>query len=217
MEPCKLQMDQPSCKRIYVERTLALIKPNAVDKAEEIEDIILKAGFTILQKRKLQLSPEQCSDFYADQYGKLFFPSLTAFMSSGPIVALTLARDDAVTHWKSIIGPVNSVKARETHPECLRAKYGTSDLKNGLHGSATFSVAKREIKFMFPNSIIEPFPSKEATAEYLSRYVNPTLLQGLINLCKHKPQNPCIWLADWLIKNNPNKPQICDGCRERQP
>lgn len=69
------------------------------------------------QKRKLQLSPEQCSDFYADQYGKDFFSSLTAFMSSGPIIAMTLARSDAITHWKFVIGPVNSIRARETHPE----------------------------------------------------------------------------------------------------
>ncbi|XP_041654125.1 nucleoside diphosphate kinase homolog 5 [Cheilinus undulatus] len=204
-------MDQPSRPRIYVERTLALFKPNAVDKAEEIEDIILKSGFTILQKRRLQLSPEQCSDFYSDLYGKHFFPSLTAFMSSGPIIALTLARDNAIAHWKSIIGPVNSIKARETHPQSLRAKYGTSDLKNALHGSESLSAAEREIKFMFPNSIIEPFPSKEATAEYLSKYLNPTLLRGLTDLCKNKPKNPCIWLADWLIKNDPNRPQICDG------
>uniref|UniRef100_UPI0037E9B8D1 nucleoside diphosphate kinase homolog 5 n=1 Tax=Semicossyphus pulcher TaxID=241346 RepID=UPI0037E9B8D1 len=204
-------MEQSSHPRIYVERTLALIKPNAIDKADEIEDIILKSGFTILQKRMLQLSPEQCSDFYADQYGKLFFPSLTAFMSSGPIVALTLTRHNAIAHWKSIIGPFNSIKARETHPECLRAKYGTSDLKNALHGSESFHAAEREIKFMFPNSVIEPFPSKEEIAEYLSRYVNPTLLRGLTDLCKHKPHNPCIWLADWLIKNDPNKPQICEG------
>ncbi|XP_038555116.1 nucleoside diphosphate kinase homolog 5 isoform X2 [Micropterus salmoides] len=164
-------MDQTSClPRIYVERTLALIKPDAIHKAEEIEDIILRSGFIILQKRMLQLSPEQCSDFYADQYGKLFFPSLTAFMSSGPTIAMTLARDNAITHWKSIIGPVNSIKARETHPECLRAKYGSSDLKNALHGSESFHAAEREIKFMFPNSIIEPFPSREATEEYLSRF-----------------------------------------------
>lgn len=69
------------------------------------------------QKRKLHLSLEQCCDFYADQYGKPVFPSLTAFMSSGPTMALTLARKNAVAHWKSIIGPVNSMKARETHPE----------------------------------------------------------------------------------------------------
>ncbi|KAL7395870.1 hypothetical protein ABVT39_024618 [Epinephelus coioides] len=203
-------MDQTSYHRIYVEKTLALIKPDAIHTAEEIQDIILKSGFMILQKRKLQLSPEQCSDFYADQYGKLFFPSLTAFMSSGPIIAMTLARDNAITHWKSLMGPANSTKARETHPGCLRAKYGVSDLKNALHGSESFHAAEREIKFMFPNSVIEPFPSREATQEYLSRYVNPTLLCGLTALCKHKPHNPCIWLADWLIKNDPNKPQICD-------
>lgn len=68
------------------------------------------------QKRKLQLSPEQCSDFYADQYGKPSFYSLTTFMTSGPIIALTLARENAIAHWKSIIGPVSIAKARETQP-----------------------------------------------------------------------------------------------------
>ncbi|XP_026186944.1 nucleoside diphosphate kinase homolog 5 isoform X1 [Mastacembelus armatus] len=144
-------MARTSIPRIYVERTLAVIKPDAIDKAEEIEDIIVKSGFVILQRRKLQLSPEKCSEFYADQYGKLNFPSLIAFMSSGPIVALTLARNNAIAHWKSIIGPVNSTKAREIHPKCLRAKYGTSDLENAVHGSESFNAAEREIKFMFPN------------------------------------------------------------------
>ncbi|KAF7662485.1 hypothetical protein LDENG_00234500 [Lucifuga dentata] len=197
--------------RVYVEKTLALIKPDAIDKAEEIEDIILKSGFIILQKRRLQLSPEQCSDFYAEQYGKPLFPSLTAFMSSGPVVALSMARDNAIAHWKDIIGPVNSTKAKETHPECLRAKYGTSDLRNALHGSESFDAAEREIKFMFPHSLIDPLPGRDTAKEYLTRYVNPTLLHGLTELCKHKPLNPSNWLADWLIKNNPNKPQIYDG------
>ncbi|XP_037531807.1 nucleoside diphosphate kinase homolog 5 [Nematolebias whitei] len=206
-------MDAGSC--IYAERTLAIIKPDAIHKSEEIEDVILKSGFIILQKRMLQLSPEQCSDFYADQYGKLIFPSLTAFMSSGPVVALTLARDDAVARWKSIIGPANITKAKETHPECLRAKYGSSDLHNALHGSDSFHAAVREIKFMFPNTTIELFPSRETTEEYLSKYVTPVLLRGLTELCKEKPLNPRIWLADWLMKNNPDQPQICDGVMGR--
>ena len=67
------------------------------------------------QRRKLQLSPEQCSDFYAEHYGKLSFPSLTAFMSSGPITALALARENAVAHWKALIGPAQ--RARATEPE----------------------------------------------------------------------------------------------------
>ncbi|XP_061758068.1 nucleoside diphosphate kinase homolog 5 [Nerophis ophidion] len=204
-EPKVDEINTSEFTRIYVERTLAIIKPDAVHKSQEIEDIILTSGFTILQKRKLQLSPEQCSDFYIDQHGKLTFDRLTAYMSSGPIMALTLARDNAITLWKSIIGPL---KAPESHPECLRAKYGTSELQNALHGSDSFHVAEREIKFMFPNTLT--VPTREETEEYLSRYVNQTLLQGLTELCKHKPLNPCVWLADWLIKNNPNKPQISD-------
>ncbi|XP_037252498.1 nucleoside diphosphate kinase homolog 5 isoform X2 [Falco rusticolus] len=102
------------------------------------------------QKRKLQLSPEQCSNFYADQYGKGFFPNLTAYMSSGPLVAMILARHCAVSYWKELLGPSNSVTARRTHPHSLRAIYGTDDLRNALHGSLSISSAEREIRFMFP-------------------------------------------------------------------
>uniref|UniRef100_A0A672I635 Nucleoside diphosphate kinase B n=1 Tax=Salarias fasciatus TaxID=181472 RepID=A0A672I635_SALFA len=192
-------MDQTP--RIYVERTLAIIKPDAFDKAEEIEDVIIKSGFTILQKRTLQLSPEQCSDFYADQFGTHFFPRLTAFMSSGPIFAMTLARNDAIAHWNSIIGPPNITKARDSHPDCLRAKYGSSDLKNAVHGSESLDAAVREIKFMFPTSVIEPFPSREAPEDYLRRCVNPILLRGLTELCKEKPLNPCLGQAP--ARHNP--------------
>ncbi|XP_068596913.1 nucleoside diphosphate kinase homolog 5 [Brachionichthys hirsutus] len=204
-------MKQTLNPRIYVERTLAIVKPDAVHRAEEIEEAILESGFTIVQKRTLQLSPEQCSDFYADQYGKLSFPSLTAFMSSGPIIALTLACHDAIARWKSIMGPGNSIQAREIHPESLRAKYGTNELKNALHGSETIHAAVREIKFIFPNTVIEPVPSREDPNQYLSRLVNPTLLHGLTEVCRHKPYNPCLWLANWLIKNNPNMPKISNG------
>ncbi|XP_064528236.1 nucleoside diphosphate kinase homolog 5 isoform X4 [Pseudopipra pipra] len=102
--------------QIYVEKTLAIIKPDVIHKEEEIEDIILRSGFTIVQKRRLQLSPEQCSNFYADQFGKVFFPNLTAYMSSGPLVAMVLARHCAISHWKELLGPSNSLRARITHP-----------------------------------------------------------------------------------------------------
>nr|XP_057919279.1 nucleoside diphosphate kinase homolog 5-like [Doryrhamphus excisus] len=199
---------EPVSYSISVETTLALIKPDAVHKSEEIEDIIQRNGFNILERRTLLLTPEQCSDFYALHYGKLIFPGLTAYMSSGPIIALRLARDNAIAHWKSIIGPA---KATESHPECLRAKYGTSELQNALHGSGSLLAAERELRFMFPYTVIERVHTREFTIEYLSRHVNQTLMQGLVELCKHKPLNPCVWLADWLIKHNPNKPQISYG------
>ncbi|KAK3564669.1 hypothetical protein QTP86_024824 [Hemibagrus guttatus] len=238
MEEDTLEHQHTPPPRIFVERTLALIKPDAVDKADEIEDVILLSGFTILQKvvslnpcstkllwlgktlnsqdlgdkfdvgncnnlvilhhltlqqkRKLQLSPEQCSDFYAKHYGQPFFPSLTAFMSSGPVIALALARHRAIATWKSLMGPSNSAKAKETHPESLRARFGTSDLRNAVHGSETFSAAERELKFIFPNSVIEPIPKGEAATDYLSRNINPTLLTGLTELCKTKPADPFV-------------------------
>nr|XP_033782716.1 nucleoside diphosphate kinase homolog 5 isoform X1 [Geotrypetes seraphini] len=203
--------------QIYVERTLALIKPDAVHRAEEIEDIILRTGFTIIQKRKLQLSPEQCSDFYAEQYGKMFFPSLTAFMSSAPIVAMTIARQNAVAYWKELMGPTNSLIAKETHPTSLRAVFGNDDLRNAVHGSSSFTSAEREIRFMFPNAIIEPIPVGQAAKDFLTIFVNPTLLIGLTELCKQKPEDPIIWLANWLLDHNPNKPKVMENVIVAEP
>ncbi|XP_077182826.1 nucleoside diphosphate kinase homolog 5 isoform X1 [Paroedura picta] len=194
--------------QIYVERTLAIIKPDIIHKEDEIEDIILRSGFTIVQKRKLQLSPEQCSNFYVEQYGKMFFPNLTAYMSSGPLTAMVLARHRAISYWKELLGPANTVIAKENYPDSLRAIYGTDDLRNALHGSSSFSSAEREIRFMFPEVIIEPIPVGQAAKDYLTCYVTPTLLKGLTALCKRKPADPFTWLADWLIEHNPNTPRL---------
>lgn len=202
-----VRMEPP---HIYVERSLAIIKPDAIHKSEEIEDIILRSGFAVLQKRRVHLTPEQASDFYAEHYGKLFFPSLVAYMSSGPIIALVIAKDSAIAHWRELIGPTNTIKARQTHPDCLRAVYGTDDQRNALHGSDSFSSAEREIRFFFPDSVVEPVPIGQAAKDYLAKAVNPTLLKGLTELCKQKPIDPVIWLADWLLENNPNKPRVRD-------
>ncbi|XP_073505600.1 nucleoside diphosphate kinase homolog 5 [Phyllobates terribilis] len=194
--------------RIQVERTLALIKPDVLHKAEEIEDIILHSGFQIVQKIKVHLSPEKCSDFYYEQYGKMFFPSLTAYMSSGPIIAMVLARHDAINFWRQIMGPSNSLQAKETYPESIRAIYGTDDLRNAVHGSYCLTSAEREIRFMFPEAPIEPMPAGQGALDYLDLFVNPTLLSGFINLCKQKPSDPYIWLADWLLKHNTSRPEV---------
>ena len=71
----------------------------------------------INQQRRVHLTPEQASDFYAEHYGKLFFPSLVAYMSSGPIIVLMIAKDQAISYWRELIGPTNTIKARQTHPE----------------------------------------------------------------------------------------------------
>ncbi|KAL6091584.1 hypothetical protein STEG23_001239 [Scotinomys teguina] len=160
------------------------------------------------ERRKLHLSPEHCSNFYVEQYGKMFFPNLTAYMSSGPLVTMILARYNAISYWKELMGPSNSLLAKETHPDSLRAIYGTDELRNALHGSKDFAASEREIRFMFPDVIIEPIPIGQAAKDYLNLHIMPTLLRGLTELCKQKPADPYSWLADWLLKNNPNKPKL---------
>ena len=63
------------------------------------------------------MTPEQASEFYAEHFGKLFFPSLVAYMSQGPVMALLLAREKAVPYWRELIGPTNAIIARSTHPD----------------------------------------------------------------------------------------------------
>lgn len=90
----------------------------------------------------------------------------------------------------------------------MRAVYGTDSTKNALHGSDSYSSAEREIHFFFPDSVVEPVSTGQAAKDYLTRTVTPTLLKGLTELCKMKPAEPIIWLADWLVVNNPNKPRV---------
>ncbi|XP_061408093.1 nucleoside diphosphate kinase homolog 5 [Lethenteron reissneri] len=200
--------------QILLPRTLAIVKPEALEAATQIRECIAQAGFTVLQCRRVHLSPEQCSELYSEHFGKMIFPSLVAYMSSGPILAMVLARHRATELWQQLMGPRNSEKARQSHPDSLRALYGTDELRNAVHGSDNPGAAEREIRFFFPDAILEPIPESPAAREYLERSVNPTLLAGLTQLCKHKPADPVVWLADWLVRNNPNKPVVTDEQQE---
>jgi len=208
MSSTEANQNQEKSSYILVEQTLAIIKPDAIAKTDEIEEIILRHGFYILRKRRMQLTPEQTSEFYAEHYGKMFFPSLIAYMSSGPILALILAREDAVTYWRQIIGPTQTSKARDEAPESLRALFGTDNQKNAVHGSDSTNSAVREIHFFFPDAILDPLPTGQEAKDYLARSVNPTLQKGLAALCRQKPAEPILWLASWLLKNDPNRPKI---------
>lgn len=73
--------------------------------------------YVLSQERRVHLTPEQASDFYAEHYGKLFFPSLVAYMSSGPVLAMVLAREKGISYWRELVGPTNTIKARQTHPD----------------------------------------------------------------------------------------------------
>uniref|UniRef100_A0A673TA08 Nucleoside diphosphate kinase homolog 7 n=1 Tax=Suricata suricatta TaxID=37032 RepID=A0A673TA08_SURSU len=117
------------------EKTLALIKPDAVSKAGEIIEMINKAGFTITKLKMMMLSSE-----------------LIQFITSGPTIAMEILRDDAICEWKRLLGPANSGLARADAPGSLRALFGTDGIRNAAHGPDSFASAAREMELFFPSS-----------------------------------------------------------------
>ncbi|XP_063217470.1 nucleoside diphosphate kinase homolog 5-like isoform X2 [Bacillus rossius redtenbacheri] len=203
-------MENASVPEVSLERTLAIVKPIAVKHLQDIIDVINSNGYEIIQKRMVTLTLEQASEFYERQEGLPSFPLLVTYMASGPVVALCLMGRDAVQGWRTLLGPDDPAEAHQYFPFSLRARFGSPDLEfeNALHGSATAEEAVREIHFFFPEMIVEPLLTGSALQSYLAESVNPTLLEGLAELCKVKPVDPVVWLADWLLLNNPNKPTV---------
>ena len=130
------------------EKTLAIIKPDAVKKRvigriiQRIED----EGFNILGLKMVQLTLEEAKKFYAVHKDKPFYDSLTEFMSSGPIVVLLLEGEQAIKHWRKVMGATNPAEAR---PGTLRREFGFSIERNAVHGSDGPQTAETEIKFFF--------------------------------------------------------------------
>jgi nucleoside diphosphate kinase len=101
------------------EQTVALIKPDAygAGRKDAIYERILEAGFTIAQESELIMTLDQATEFYKEHEGKSFYDNLINWMSSAPIYAMVLERNDAIKAWRTLAGPTNSNTARETAPE----------------------------------------------------------------------------------------------------
>ncbi|MBP7795109.1 MAG: nucleoside-diphosphate kinase, partial [Candidatus Saccharicenans sp.] len=125
------------------EKTLAIIKPDAVKKRvigriiQRVED----EGFNILGLKMLKLSLEEAKKFYAVHKEKPFYEGLTEFMSSGPIVVLLLEGEQAIKHWREVMGATNPAEAR---PGTLRREFGFSIERNAVHGSDSPQTAEAE-------------------------------------------------------------------------
>jgi len=141
------------------ERTFAMIKPDAVGSghvAKIIEEIEAH-GFTIAAKKETTLTIEQTKHFYIEHKDRPFYHDLTHFMSSGPVVLIGLERSRAIKAWRTLMGPTNSLKAREQQPHSLRAKFGVDGQKNATHGSDSPASAVRELSIFFPELIERTF------------------------------------------------------------
>jgi nucleoside-diphosphate kinase len=131
--------------------TLTMIKPEAVGKNHigPILNLINKAGFVIAAMKLTKLSTRQAEAFYAVHRDKPFYADLVGFMSSGPIVAAILEKDNAVEDYRKLIGATNPVNADEG---TIRKLYAESLQMNAVHGSDSDENAKLEADFFFAES-----------------------------------------------------------------
>ena len=139
------------------EKTLALVKPHAVDNLGRIMDIILANELTISKIQLIQLQRRDAEEFYGEHQGRPFFPALTGMMSQAPIVAMELIGMDAVAKWRALLGPTNADEARSTAPNSIRAQFGVDTTQNACHGSDSAESADRELGFFFGRN--KPWPT----------------------------------------------------------
>ena len=136
-----------------VERTLAIIKPDAVAarQAGDILGIIGQNGFRIAGMRMVRLRTEQAEGFYAVHKGRPFFGDLVRFMISGPVMVQVLEGEDAIARNRELMGATDPQKAA---PGTIRADFAQSIDANAVHGSDGPETAAFEIAYFFPSSEI---------------------------------------------------------------
>lgn len=130
------------------QRTFSIVKPDAFRKghAGAILAEIEKAGFRIVALKKLSITKTQAEGFYYVHKERPFFGSLTTFMSSGPMVAMVLEKENAIADLRKLMGATNPANAEEG---TIRKKFAGSIEENAIHGSDAEDTAKFEIGYFF--------------------------------------------------------------------
>tara|TARA_E500000075_G_C6661261_1_gene161524 strand:- start:71 stop:472 length:402 start_codon:yes stop_codon:yes gene_type:complete len=133
-----------------VQQTLSIIKPDAVERnlVENIKSIFKKNNLTIKESKKIHITKEEAAEFYKIHQSKPFYNDLCTYLSSGPIIAIILEGENAVSVNRELMGATNPKDAEEN---TIRKLYGISIDKNSVHGSDSVDNAKKEIEFFFDN------------------------------------------------------------------
>jgi len=136
-----------------MERTLSIIKPDAVAKniIGKIIDRLEEANLHIVAARMLHLSKEQARKFYDVHMGKPFYDELVEYMTSGPVMVMVLEGNNAIAQNRKVMGATDPKKADKG---TIRAEFGESIDRNVVHGSDAPETAKREIAFFFTSDNI---------------------------------------------------------------
>lgn len=138
-----------------VERTLSIIKPDAVAKnlIGAIYSRFEQAGLRIVAAKMLQLNQQQAEGFYAVHKDRPFFKDLVQFMTSGPIMVQVLEGENAIARNRELMGATDPKKAA---PGTIRADFASNVEENAVHGSDSPETAETEINYFFNNGDIHP-------------------------------------------------------------
>ena len=138
-----------------VERTLSIIKPDAVAKnvIGEIVTRFEKAGLSVVAMKMVHLSDEQAGGFYAEHKERPFFKDLVGFMTSGPVVVQVLEGEDAVAKNRDLMGATNP---KEAEAGTIRADFAETIDANAVHGSDSTESAARELAYFFSDEELCP-------------------------------------------------------------
>jgi len=132
-----------------VERTFAIIKPDAVAKSGATGEILRRMedrGLSIIGLKRLHLTEQQAKGFYAVHKERPFYGELVEFMTSGPVVMCVLEGENAIAGWRDLMGPTDSTKAEAG---TVRGDFGTDIERNASHGSDAPETARVEISYFF--------------------------------------------------------------------
>jgi len=217
-----------------IERTCAILKPDVVanHSPHRVLELLRLNGFTVQAQEEVYISKQRAELFLQAHRDLPTYDAETTYLSSGPCLVLILNKAGAIDAWLRLLGPEDPVVARETKPRSLRALLGTDLVHNGLHGSSSAAEAQRDIDEFFPAMPLERLPTSlqelqdvltskpglqathgaphRAQANVPSKSLYEVLLEGLTQLCRVKPtgDDAVLYLADWLLEHNPNKPAV---------
>ncbi|NXF80622.1 TXND3 protein, partial [Sclerurus mexicanus] len=190
-----------------VEKTLAIIRPTLLkERRNSIMQRIRDDGFKIAMQKEIILSEEQVRTFYKEHVDEDYFPVLLEQMTSGPTLVLALTRENAVAHWRSLLGPKTLEEACKENPESLRAKYAVDSVPiNQLHGSSTLDDAQKELEFFFPQEQTFALIKPDAAKNYKDDIMQKVKDAGF-SISKIKEESLTREMAAQFYKDHEGKP-----------
>uniref|UniRef100_A0A672V3I7 NME/NM23 family member 8 n=1 Tax=Strigops habroptila TaxID=2489341 RepID=A0A672V3I7_STRHB len=192
-----------------MEKTLALIRPCLLKERRGKKSILQRIkddGFKIAMQKEITLTEEQIHEFYKEHVDQDYFPVLLEQMTSGPTLVLALTRENAVAHWRDLLGPKTVEEAMKENPNSLRAQYAVSNVPIGqLHGSSTPDDAQKELEFFFPQEHTLALIKPAAAAKHKDDILQKVKDAGF-RISKIKEESLTREMAAQFYKDHEGKP-----------